>query len=278
MPLTENDLLDLTARTDEHLGRSGHERVSRQADGSPDASPRPGEGLRPRAGRAAQQDLAVRLPGRARQGLQGRELVRPEGDDRARLLEDVPDRAARARRDPGGCAGALPRRGVLGEAQAAPLLAGVRAMSRRLLARRRRSPHPSRRSSPGRRGGAPATATRCFWQVYDRVCAGVGPQGRVGQARPSRWGCPCVGRLRNDLRRHNLYDTNVAPAENPPPVPPFEARLHTSRSPDGTYNDLDEPAMGRAGTRFGRNVPFERTSRSPSRGSSSRTRARSAAP
>ena len=30
-----------------------------------------------------------------------------------------------------------------------------------------------------------------------------------------------------------------------------------ARSVDGTYNDLDHPAMGRAGARFGRNIPLD---------------------
>jgi hypothetical protein len=36
-------------------------------------------------------------------------------------------------------------------------------------------------------------------------------------------------------------------------------RYLTARTPDGSYNDLDHPAMGSTGTRFGRNVPIERT-------------------
>jgi hypothetical protein len=41
-------------------------------------------------------------------------------------------------------------------------------------------------------------------------------------------------------------------------VPQVERRL-TARTADGTYNDLDSPRMGSAGTRFGRNVPIDRT-------------------
>ena len=65
--------------------------------------------------------------------------------------------------------------------------------------------------------------------------------------------------VRNKLRQRNLYDTNSAPTVNATPVPPFEARFLTSRSADGSHNDLGDPAMGRAGSRFGRNVPIERT-------------------
>jgi hypothetical protein len=35
--------------------------------------------------------------------------------------------------------------------------------------------------------------------------------------------------------------------------------LLTERSPDRSWNDLDHPEMGMAGTRFGRNVPLEDT-------------------
>ena len=65
--------------------------------------------------------------------------------------------------------------------------------------------------------------------------------------------------IRNVLRQRNLHDTNAAPTVDARRVPPFEARLLTARSADGTYNDLADPAMGRAGSRFGRNVPLERT-------------------
>ena len=62
---------------------------------------------------------------------------------------------------------------------------------------------------------------------------------------------------RNRLRRENLYDT-----ESPVPksVPAPEGTRHLSaRTADGTYNDLENPRMGSVGTRFGRNVPIDRT-------------------
>jgi len=40
---------------------------------------------------------------------------------------------------------------------------------------------------------------------------------------------------------------------------PKGARYLTARTADGTYNDLNKPRMGSAGTRFGRNVPLDRT-------------------
>src|SRR5919199_981355 len=63
--------------------------------------------------------------------------------------------------------------------------------------------------------------------------------------------------LRMRLRESTLYDTSPEePADRPPP----EGSRHlTTRTADGTYNDLENPAMGSAGTRFGRNVPVECT-------------------
>jgi Animal haem peroxidase len=64
---------------------------------------------------------------------------------------------------------------------------------------------------------------------------------------------------RNRLRRENLYDTE-SPTTRNRPVPAPERGLHlTARTADGTYNDLENPRMGSAGTRFGRNVPTDRT-------------------
>ena len=61
--------------------------------------------------------------------------------------------------------------------------------------------------------------------------------------------------LRMRLRESNLHDTSSAQA----PSPPDDNRHLTARTVGGTYNDLENPAMGSAGTRFGRNVPVELT-------------------
>ena len=60
--------------------------------------------------------------------------------------------------------------------------------------------------------------------------------------------------LRNRLRDENLYDTGVGGAKA---APNGDAR--DVRTTDGSYNDLDSPAMGMIGARFGRNVPVDRT-------------------
>jgi hypothetical protein len=62
---------------------------------------------------------------------------------------------------------------------------------------------------------------------------------------------------RNRLRRQNLYDTESQATQNRP-VPEGTRHL-IARTADGTYNDLQDPRMGSARTRFGRNVPLERT-------------------
>ena len=72
--------------------------------------------------------------------------------------------------------------------------------------------------------------------------------------------------LRNQLRDKNLYDTQ----QRTPPAQQFQtpeprARAmrdegfdyHTNRTLDGTHNDLSDPQMGAAGSRFGRNVPLQ---------------------
>ncbi|WP_437655583.1 peroxidase family protein [Sorangium sp. So ce1182] len=75
--------------------------------------------------------------------------------------------------------------------------------------------------------------------------------------------------LRRVLRAENLHDTRDAAsdailrqqlgkeASNGQLTQP--ASVQTERTPDGTWNDLDDPIMGAAGTRFGRNVPVDRT-------------------
>ena len=63
--------------------------------------------------------------------------------------------------------------------------------------------------------------------------------------------------LRIRLRESNLHDTSSTQAAKPSPA---KASRHlTARTADGTYNDLEDPTMGSAGTRFGRNVPVELT-------------------
>ena len=63
--------------------------------------------------------------------------------------------------------------------------------------------------------------------------------------------------LRNRLRAKNLYDTGRGPLDKPD-VDDHPDYL-TARTLDGTFNNLDDPLMGSLGSRFGRNVPLEKT-------------------
>jgi Animal haem peroxidase len=96
------------------------------------------------------------------------------------------------------------------------------------------------------------------WRVYDGVAQLL--DHAVGWHKLPKWlGLLVLVGVRNILRKRNLFDTRVAPVVGDAAVPPFDARFLTERTPDGTYNDLSDPVMGRAGSRFGRNVPLDRT-------------------
>lgn len=61
------------------------------------------------------------------------------------------------------------------------------------------------------------------------------------------------------LRWQNLHDTNVLPTTPLPDLKPENTNYLSQRTIDGTFNDLRDPRMGSAGSRFGRNVPNEFT-------------------
>jgi hypothetical protein len=83
----------------------------------------------------------------------------------------------------------------------------------------------------------------------------------AGKRGVNWWDLPLPGQLaalalfREDLREFNLYDTEtpenggVAVTSEPPPY----------RTYDGSQTDPGSPAMGKTGTRFGRNMPLEAT-------------------
>ena len=62
------------------------------------------------------------------------------------------------------------------------------------------------------------------------------------------------------LLRRNLYETSGGLRVDVPPPPPDYL---TARTPGGRYNDLEDPAMGSAGARFGRNFPLDRVHPEP---------------
>jgi hypothetical protein len=93
-----------------------------------------------------------------------------------------------------------------------------------------------------------------FWRVYDGLAQAV--DHRVGWHRlPTLPGLAVLIGLRNILRQRNLYDTMTLPTDNGPKPGPATAAALSGRTADGSYNDLDHPSMGMAGTRFGRNIP-----------------------
>ena len=61
------------------------------------------------------------------------------------------------------------------------------------------------------------------------------------------------------MRWRNLYDTSTLPGPNPagdPRALRWDPRYQYQRTADGSFNDLDQPRMGSAGTRFARNFPL----------------------
>jgi heme peroxidase len=82
---------------------------------------------------------------------------------------------------------------------------------------------------------------------------------RIGWHRlPVPLGLLALIGIRNQLREKNLFDTRPN-GHDTREAPPWNPRYLTARTFDGTYNDLDDPLMGSAGSRFGRNLPPEHT-------------------
>ncbi len=65
--------------------------------------------------------------------------------------------------------------------------------------------------------------------------------------------------FRDSLREQNLQDTSQVPDRDklPKPTPSPDNRHLVARTADGSYNDLEHPEMGMAGTRLGRNIPLK---------------------
>jgi heme peroxidase len=97
---------------------------------------------------------------------------------------------------------------------------------------------------------------RTFWRIYDEAAQAA--DHAVGWDKlPRVLGLLVLVGVRDILRQRNLHDTSALPSAACPKVPAPTPETLTTRTPDGSYNDLDQPAMGMAGTRFGRNVPLE---------------------
>jgi hypothetical protein len=99
----------------------------------------------------------------------------------------------------------------------------------------------------------PSAASRLFAKLAVAV-----DQRRRWDRFPTLVSLTLIKGIRDMLRARNLYDTNdeeSLPKLDSDPAP----RWLVARTPDGSYNDLSTPAMGMAGTRFGRNVPPQHT-------------------
>jgi Animal haem peroxidase len=101
-----------------------------------------------------------------------------------------------------------------------------------------------------------------LWRLYDGLAQAI--DHRIGWHRlPTLPGLAVLVGLRNILRQRNLYDTMTLPIENPPRPGPSSPAALSGRTADGSYNDLDHPEMGMAGSRFGRNIPLDSAYQEP---------------
>jgi hypothetical protein len=97
-----------------------------------------------------------------------------------------------------------------------------------------------------------------FTRLFTKVSVWL--DQKVGWDRLPIWiSVPVLIGERYLLRQKNLTNTGGITKDAKPPLTDGRERYATSRTPDGTYNDLDYPTMGSANVRFGRNVPIART-------------------
>lgn len=97
--------------------------------------------------------------------------------------------------------------------------------------------------------GRPSIWTRIYSLKF-RVLNWIIPWHRL----PSFFGSLNLLAFRNDLREKNLIDTSEEDTNQLECRPSYRAH----RTADGTFNDLQHPKMGAAGTRFGRNAPLDK--------------------
>ncbi len=76
---------------------------------------------------------------------------------------------------------------------------------------------------------------------------------------PRPLGILTLAGLRTRLRERNLHDTGVPTAPEELVRKAGDPAWTSTRTIDGTLNDLEQPLMGSIGTRFGRNVPVDQT-------------------
>lgn len=109
--------------------------------------------------------------------------------------------------------------------------------------------HPRRRRSIIYRLVARPVVGFFVW-LNGRVAWHALPKGLTWVAFANLWS------LREVLREHNVHDTSLLPTTGSAALPPAAPEVLHWRTADGSFNDLADPSMGRAGTRFGRNVPM----------------------
>lgn len=94
-----------------------------------------------------------------------------------------------------------------------------------------------------------------LWRAYTWAAGRV--DRRVGWDRlPLPVGLLDLVGLRTALRQENLHDTGTLPTIDGPKASGPAPENLVNRTADGSWNDLSDPTMGMAGTRFGRNIPL----------------------
>jgi len=148
------------------------------------------------------------------------------------------------------------RRGLIRWGALSLILALATAAVARQLKRRPDQPLPE--GPDGSLGTVAAPRFSSLVRAYARFAEWV--DHAVGWHRlPGYLGALILAGVRTTLRRTNLHDTWNLPIDGVKTPVPRDDRYLTTRTSDGTFNDLDMPLMGSANTRFGRNVPLEDT-------------------
>ncbi|HXN02461.1 MAG TPA: peroxidase family protein [Candidatus Dormibacteraeota bacterium] len=120
-------------------------------------------------------------------------------------------------------------------------------------------PRPSLPEGPGGSlGSVPAPRFSLLERAYAALAERV--DHSLGWHKlPGYLGALILAGVRTTLRRKNLQDTWNLPIVGVTPPSPVDDRYLTARTSDGTFNNLEMPLMGSANTRFGRNVPLDKT-------------------
>ncbi len=101
-------------------------------------------------------------------------------------------------------------------------------------------------------------AESIFSRIFNRV-ANLFTRRTSWHELPTSLGIARLFPIRDRLRERNLHDTSKVATIGAPPLGKPEPRHLMSRTPEGVFNDLEQPRMGSVGARFGRNVPLENT-------------------